>query len=555
MLHFFLWFASIFQLHSDAYVMRKLTLIFTFFLAAFSISAQSDPFQVSLRPIAIEGLPGLQAYAYGQHDGQWLIIGGRIDGLHRRQPWATFDPEGRNIQLMVVDPEQGKIWKAPLTSLSIPLQDQLSSTNMEFHQEGNFLYLVGGYGHSETVGSKVTYAMLTAVDVPGVIGAIRNNTALSPFFRTMTDTRFAVTGGHLNKIYDTYYLVGGQKFDGNYNPMNHPTFTQEYINAIRKFRLEDDGAELKVSHFITITDTAAFHRRDYNVAAQILPGEKEGLMSFSGPFQINADLPYLNVVSIDSNSYHIEPDFAQYFNNYHCAVMPLYSMTAKEMHTVFFGGIAQYYEENGQLIQDSDVPFVKTIARVSRDQQGHLTEYKFPQEMPGYLGASAEFIPMRGIPRYPNGVINLDDLPEDSTMVGYIFGGIESTAANIFWINEGNESVAHPLVYGVFVTRNQATALQEVNAQSNNGLQLQIYPNPNEGVFNILFSLKQKTRVLMTIADEKGNLVLKEDLSGQVVTGPNILQKGFKPFKIGGIYFVTLTADGASATQKIIVKE
>lgn len=555
MLHIIPRFASIFQPHSDADIMRKLTLIFTLFLAAISISAQSDPFQIYLKPIAIEGLPGLQAYAYGQHDGQWLIIGGRIDGLHRRQPWATFDPEGRNIQLMVVDPEQGKIWKAPLTSLSIPLQDQLSSTNMEFHQEGNFLYLVGGYGHSETVGSKVTYAMLTAVDVPGVIGAIRNNADLSPFFRTMTDTRFAVTGGHLNKIYDTYYLVGGQKFDGNYNPMNHPTFTQEYTNAIRKFRLEDDGAELKVSHFITITDTAAFHRRDYNVAAQILPGEKEGLMSFSGPFQINADLPYLNVVSIDSNSYHIEPDFAQYFNNYHCAVMPLYSTTAKEMHTVFFGGIAQYYEENGQLIQDSDVPFVKTIARVSRDHQGHLTEYKLPQEMPGYLGASAEFIPMRGIPRYPNGVINLDDLPEDSTMVGYIFGGIESTAANIFWINEGTESVAHPLVYGVFVTRNQATALQEVNAQSNNGLQLQIYPNPNEGVFNILFFLKQKTRVLMTIADEKGNLVLKEDLSGQVVTGPNTLQKGFKSFKVGGIYFVTLTVEGKSATQKIIVKE
>ena len=53
-------------------------------------------------------------------------------------------------------------------------------------------------------------------------------------------------------------------------------------------------------------------------------------MSFSGPFQLTADLPYLNVVSIDQEGYHIVPEFAQYFNNYHCAVMPMYAAGADQ---------------------------------------------------------------------------------------------------------------------------------------------------------------------------------------------------------------------------------
>lgn len=535
--------------------MKRLLIFLMAWYSMESSRAQNSPFQIFLEPASIKGLSGIQSFAFGQHTGEWLIIGGRIDGLHRRQPWATFNPDGQNRQLTVVNPETGEIWRAPLTSLPLPLQDQLSSTNMEFHQEEKILYLAGGYGHSETVGSKITYAMLTAVDVPGTIAAIKKGENLAPYFRFMTDVKFAVSGGHLNKINDTYYLVGGHKFDGNYNPMNHATFTQEYTNAIRTFHLEDNGQTLNVAHLSTMTDTLAFHRRDYNVAAQILPGEQEGLMSFSGPFQVNADLPYLNVVSIDAQSYQIIPDFAQYFNNYHCAVMPVYSSASREMHTIFFGGIAQHYMSDGQLVQDSDVPFVKTIARVTRDADGKLTEYILPKEMPGYLGAGAEFIPDKQIPQFNNGVILLDALDSDTTLVGYIYGGIESSAANIFWINDGAESTAHPVAYKLHIIRNQTTAMDGINAQSNNGLQLQIYPNPNNGIFTIAFQVKNSSSVKLTISDDNGKIISLEDITGQVHTGFNKIERKIQPFRIGGIYFVTLHIDGTSATQKILVKE
>lgn len=534
--------------------MRFGILIFILFLISGNLPAQRESLQVSLEPVAIDQLDGIQSFAFGQHEGYWLIIGGRLDGLHRRQPWATFLPDGQNKLLTVVHPEQKQVHHAPLTSLPLPLQDQLSSTNMQFFQEGNTLYLTGGYGHSETVGSKVTYAMLTAIDVPGLINAIVQQTDITSYFRTLTDTQFAVAGGHLKKIYDTYYLLGGHHFEGDYNPMNHATFIQTYTNAVRRFRILDDGLHMVPTFLPAWVDTAAFHRRDYNAGEIILPNGEEGIMNFSGPFQVDADLPYLNTTEIDSQGYEVVPGFAQYFNNYHCPHIPLYAAAQEEMHTLFFGGIAQYYEEGGNLVQDNDVPFVKTITRVTRDRTGQMTEYKLPVEMPDYLGAGAEFIPLTNLPVFSNRVIRLDELPQDRTHVGYIFGGIRSSAANIFWLNDGTQSEAHPIVYEVWLSRQETSAIDIPNEQSYNGLQMQIFPNPNDGYFNINFSIEQPTEVHLRITSGDGNILVNENITHQVFIGQNHLEKNIKPFQVNGIYFVTLITDDQQATQKIIVK-
>ena len=536
-------------------VMKKLVFLLLLLPLISGSMAQTDPFQITLNPMTLPGLPGIQAYAFGQHDGLWLIIGGRLDGLHRRQPWATFDPDGRNRSLLVIDPVQKQFWTAPLTSLSLPLQDQLSATNMEFFQKDTMLYLVGGYGHSETVGSKLTYAMLTAVNIPGVIRAVIEQTDLTPYFRFQTDPYFAVTGGHLEKIDDVMHLVGGQKFDGNYNPMNHPSFTQEYTNGVRRFLLQDDGTTMLITKLPSLNDTAAFHRRDFNVGPQILPGGEEAIMSFAGPFRTDADLPYLNNVLIEKDSYFIVPDFAQYFNHYHCPILPMFEASSATMQTVFFGGIAQYYMEGDVLVQDQDVPFVSTIARIERTPDGRLTEYKLPVSMPGYLGASAEFIRLEGIPTYPNGVVKLDELPTDAVLIGYIFGGIESTAPNIFWINEGTESSAHAVIYEVYLNKNSLSQDHLANPQSQNGLQLQVYPNPAEDILYIRFHLDHPAPVDLQLTDMEGKTLLRKTLKEDLMTGENVIIQKCKSFKPGGIYLLTLTIEGKSVTQQILVKE
>ncbi len=535
--------------------MKRIILLSILFLSAIiGLNAQSSPFQVYIEPFQISGLGGLQSYAYGQSGGKWLILGGRLDGLHRRQPFASFDIAGHNNQIWVIDPVAQMKWSAPLTSLPVALQEQLSATNMEFHQDGDYLYLVGGYGYSNTAGDHKTYDGFTAVNVPAVIAAIQNGTAFSQYFRQLSDPDFAVTGGHLEQIGSTFYLVGGQKFDGRYNPMNGPSFTQEYTNQIRKFTVEDDGNNLAVTFFPPDTDTANLHRRDYNVCPQIMPDGQEGLTAFSGVFQTVADIPYLNCVNIIAGSYTVNDSFSQYYNHYHCAYLPLYSANANEMHTVFFGGIAQYYDSLGILVQDNDVPFVKTIARVTRNANGLMSEHKLPVEMPALLGASAELIPIEGMDVYDNGVIKLDNLLQDTTLVGYIYGGIESTAGNIFWINDGTQSQTNETLYKVFVIKSSPNSIDDFNEQSAGMLQLQVYPNPNQGELFVKFHLDKPENVTLTLTDTAGKTILSEILT-ETEIGENLFSLQLGKKGVTGVYFITLGTATETAFQKVVIKE
>jgi len=537
--------------------MKSLIFSLALLVLAWSASAQASPFNIMLEPISVPGLGGLQSYAFGQHNGKWLVIGGRLDGLHRRQPFATFDVAGHNNQLLVVDPVTLQKWSAPLTALPQPIQEQLSSTNMQFHQEGNYLYLTGGYGYSSTAADHITYDKLTAVEVPAVIDAIVNGTPFVSNFRQITDAQFAVTGGHLSKIYDTYYLVGGQRFEGRYNPMgpNHgPGFVQEYTEQIRKFKINDVGSMLSVTHLPALTDTEQLHRRDYNVAPQILPNGQEGATAFSGVFQKTVDLPYLNCVNIDSSGYAVNNEFSQYYNHYHCAFLPLYSLSANDMHTVFFGGIAQFYDSLGILVQDNNVPFVRTIARVTRNSEGVMAEYKLPIEMPALLGAGAEFIPVEGLPVYGNGVIKLDELSGDTIHVGYIYGGIASTASNIFWINTGSESIANSQIFKVFVVVNTPTSTHEMNVQNTGTFQVRVFPNPNDGMFSVKFRLREVTPVWLSISDMNGKIIDREALKN-LVAGENMVARELKRAVAGNAFFVTVETEVERASVKVVLQE
>lgn len=520
-------------------------------IGASSLGAQNTPFSVELEPMTVPQLGGLQAFAYGQHGGKWLVLGGRLDGLHRRQPWATFDINGHNNQVIVVDPAAGQRWTASLSSLPTGLQEQLSSTNMEFQQIGDYLCVVGGYGYSATLGDHKTYDNLTAIHLPGLIQAVTSGGAIASYFRQVSHPDFAVAGGHLKTVNGVFFLVGGNKFDGRYNPMGHPTYTQVYTEQIRKFTIADNGVQLNITHLPSVTDAVNLHRRDYNVVPQIMPAGNQGLTAFSGVFQLNVDLPYLNCVNIDSNSHSVNAAFNQYYNHYHCPVIPLYSASTNEMHSVFFGGIAQYYDSAGTLVRDDNVPFVKTIARVTRNAAGIMTEYKLPVEMPDFLGASAEFIPLESLPTYPNEVIKLDSLPQGRTHIGYIYGGISSPDPNIFWINDGTQSHASATVFKVYLNTNAVGVDDAINLHSNEALDFSIRPNPTHGDFTLGFALKEESEVMMEIYDHRGRLVEQET---------RVFQKGAQSWKVDrlesarpGVYYVKLTVGSRMVTQKLVV--
>jgi len=536
-------------------MINKITVTLGLILFSVAIFAQSAPFNIALEPVSIAGLGGLQSFAYAQHNGKWLLVAGRLDGLHRRQPWAAFDVAGHNNELIVVDPVSLQKWSSPLTSLPIAIQEQLSSTNMNFYQEGDYLYFIGGYGYSATENDHTTFPNLTAIKVSDVINAIITNTSVTPFFRQITDPKFQVTGGKLQKIYDTYYLLGGQKFIGRYNPMgpgHGPGFVQEYTNAIRPFTIFDNGSTLIVNHLSSSVDSANLHRRDYNAEPQILPTGEEGITMFSGVFQTIVDLPFLNSVTVDSSTYTVNNTFQQYYNHYHCAALPLYSENANEMHTVFFGGIAQFYDSAGVLVQDNNIPFIKTIARVTRNGSGNMAEYKLPIEMPALLGTGSEFIPNKNIPHFNNDVFKLDQITADSTLVGYIFGGISSTAANIFFVNSGTQSSATSQIFKVYLTNNNPLAVHNLNEQSNGTLNLTVYPNPNDGNFIINYNLLENKDVKLTFSDLNGKIVDTKVLTKQTI-GKNTFTCKMENLNKIGIYFITIESSYEKATQKIII--
>jgi hypothetical protein len=232
----------------------------------------------------------------------------------------------------------------------------------------------------------------------------------------------------------------------------------------------------------------------------------------------------------------------------------MYSSSANEMHTLFFGGIAQYYDSSNILVQDNDVPFVKTIARVTRNGNSVMAEYKLPVEMPALLGAGSEFILNEDLPKYDNHVLKLDNLKADTTLVGYIFGGISSSAANIFFTNTGTQSAASSQIFKVNLIKNSTVGIHELNQQSKGSLHMQVYPNPNNGQFVIKFNLAKLADINVSIIDLDGKLIKAETLTNLEI-GENLISYKIKKLNYGKTYMVTLETPYEKATQKIIINE
>ena len=439
----------------------KLNLLLTFLLTFTLVSCNTaqEQFTVQIEPFSISEAPGIQSYSFGKtSDGKWLIVGGRIDGLHKRRPFEAFLKKENNTSAFVIDPIANKTWETDLGVLPASIFEQLQSTNQEFQQRGNTLYVIGGYGYSETKGDHITHSNLTAIDVDGLAGAIMDKANIIGFFRQISDSNLAVTGGQIGLLNDTFYLCGGQYFEGRYNPMgpNHgPGFTQEYTNEIRTFKISDDSTNLTIDDYSANKDEENLHRRDYNMVPQIFPDGTKGFTMFSGVFQYDANLPWLNSVDVTESGYKVNNEFAQFLSQYHSAKVPIYDSETKEMMTVFFGGLSQYqYDKNGELVKDDEVPFVKTISMVTRYPDGSMTEKVLGIKMPAFLGSGAEFIPLLDKTIYlENEIVNLNILKQEKTLIGYIYGGIESSSKNIFFRNNGTQSIASNQAFKVYITK------------------------------------------------------------------------------------------------------
>lgn len=511
-------------------------------MTAMELAAQT-PFNytLSLNPVQVPGLPGLHSFAWGQHNGKWLVIGGRLDGLHARQPFNAFPASQNNANIFVIDVAQSQYWSAPLSVLPVTIREQLQSTNMNFYQAGDTLYIIGGYAFSASANDHITFPDLTTVLVPQVIDAIVNGTPYDFFFKQITNPVFAVTGGELEKIGNTFYLVGGQRFDGRYNPMGNPTFTQQYTDEIRTFAIDNSGSQLSYSNYSAINDPVHLHRRDYNLLPQIFPDGTFGLTISSGVFQHGIDLPFLYPVDITANGYTPHTTFNQYLSNYHCATAYLYDSLSNQMHNLFFGGMSRFYYQNGALIQDDDVPFVKTISRLTRFADSTLQEFQLPVEMPALKGSGAEFIPNHTLPQHESGIIKLSQITADTILIGHIYGGILSPSLNPFTNNLTSTTSADNSIYEVWLIRDSSTGSMMINGE--NPYSISIYPNPADTHIYIDYILEKPVSVKYYVAGINGDLIGQGEVSKKQI-GKNTLKLNIPPGTARQTLFVTMEFEG-----------
>jgi hypothetical protein len=173
--------------------------------------------------------------------------------------------------------------------------------------------------------------------------------------------------------------------------------------------------------------------------------------------------------------------------------------------------------------------------------------------MPDWLGSGAEFIAVDGLPIYANGVIKFDELEGDSILLGYIYGGIQSSAPNIFWDNEGDLSVASHLVYKVFINKENITQVANHNPQSESSLLMQVYPNPNDGNFNVRIMLRETCDVTCAIFDTEGK-ELSNQLFSQLTSGEIIISQWLENLHLGGTYIIRVSTPFETAQQRVVVK-
>lgn len=152
-------------------------------------------FDISVRTMEPNpSIPGLQSAAWARSGNKVLLIGGRKTGFHGLSGLDTiFNSRLANKSIYVLDMST---WTSTELKLNPKDQSMLQffSSNMEFFQDKDTLYIVGGYGTTKITGSRsdFTFDKMLAINVPLMISQVESQgdpqkailyTIQSPFYK------------------------------------------------------------------------------------------------------------------------------------------------------------------------------------------------------------------------------------------------------------------------------------------------------------------------------------------------------------------------------------
>jgi hypothetical protein len=439
---------------------HRLSLLLLIFLSGAPVSAQSTaslPFTIEAsEDVASEfpGAPHLQSFSIGQWQGRWVLIGGRISGYHAVGGGsADFLRADANRDVWVIDTTVKPAQTYRVSVSKIPpklaaVRAQWMSTGQLYFQDGEHLYICGGYGQDEQ-GKWTTSDVVSKVSLPSLVDGIIHGRIPSESISFARSPLVQSSGGGLAKLSDGYfYLVMGHAFKGTYTAFegrgekNSAEASQTYLNEIRKLSIktQPDGS-LAVAVVERFHDDVEFHRRDFNVAP-FVSSTGLGLAAYGGVFTPETQLAYSKPIYITPGSRPlVDSTFDQKINAYSSAVLLLFSAATKTTFTTFFGGISRFYwnpqeamyQENPMIGSKAESKYLDGLQwsdQISTIRKGSAgtTEMVHSQPLPAFLGTDAVFIPVPDMPRaYPKtDILALDSIKDQKTLVGYIYGGIRA---------------------------------------------------------------------------------------------------------------------------------
>lgn len=429
------------------------------------------PYTIEIEDVTQDELSGLHSAAFAQWEGWWVFIGGRVGGLHGFFPFTAFPENEANANIWLIDPETGDAHTFGVDVLNIPFHDPLKATNPQYAQDGEFLYICGGYGKDAATGDFITHDVLTAVKLPELVSAMLGGTNPSGAFRQIKSDKLRVCGGEMDKLGAYFYLVGGHDFSGNYTQTPSPSFSQTYTYEIRKFKITNTANTLALTDYSFHHDEQNLRRRDFTLAPLMNPDGSPGLCLYGGVFRPDVDLPYYNPVYITENQvFALDNTYEQVFSQYTCPAVPIFDSSDGSMYTLFFAGLsAHYFDQGSQTVKyDERVPFIRDISTFHRKPDGTSQEFLMPQKMDELLGANMIFALDENAPHFENEVLKLHEM-QGKTMVGWLFGGIKAEIPNI------TPSSASKRMFKVFVTPKNSVHTGTPTAASD---LLQMSPNP-----------------------------------------------------------------------------
>jgi hypothetical protein len=408
------------------------------------------PFSLSITPLStFTQLPTLQDAKVFNVNGNWLILGGTQGNFHE------FSRDFSNHIAYVFNPNSLTLHSLDLlqTDLNPAIIKQIQSMAVASLASNGVAYLIGGYANELSDNSYTTLAQITSIDLNPLVTAVINaNHNINAYFNLRNDfPQFKVTGAALGQIDNDFYLAFGNDCEGIYC-----TTAQVYTNQIVRFTTNSTLSNLTIESIALNANEASsgFRRRDFSLIPFAV-GNSRGLYAAAGPFTPGTPANvWRNGIGIQALNNGISYDLSlvanQQANQYQA---PWLSITDDHAaYLITFSGLSALYWHNGALNYDASVPYGNVIDTI-KIMPGHSSEWVFPTPLMSpqqeYIGLGANFIPATLSAFDNREVLHINRLTAP-TLVGYLYGGLNSTSQEVF--NNLNTNQVTNQVYAVYLT-------------------------------------------------------------------------------------------------------